>query len=117
MKDTAEMGNNQAVDNNNLGSRGSRALESYDELVELGNNQLKGDRTLSPVSTARTSPASACAPTKSQLCQQIIDTDQDWEVRGIIGREDIDGVLHYMVDWHPTLLPEHYTLWDIQRRW
>lgn len=37
----------------------------------------------------------------------MINADQDWEDREIVGKEDIDGVLQYMVDWHPTLMPEH----------
>jgi hypothetical protein len=28
------------------------------------------------------------------------------EARQIIGKEDVDGVLYYMMDWHPILLPE-----------
>ena len=58
------------------------------------------------VGTASTTPASESAPTKGELCLGVIDPDQDWEVREIIGREYVGGVLHYMVDWHPTLLPE-----------
>ena len=42
-----------------------------------------------------------------QLAVQATDDNQDWEVRKIIGKEDIDGVLHYLVDWSPTLVPEH----------
>jgi hypothetical protein len=37
----------------------------------------------------------------------VIDADRDWEVRRIVGKEEVDGVLHCLVDWHPTLLPEH----------
>ena len=37
----------------------------------------------------------------------MIDADQDWEVHKIIGREYVNGVLHYLVDWHLTLEPEH----------
>jgi hypothetical protein len=37
----------------------------------------------------------------------IEDDNQDWEVRKIIGREHVDGVLHYLVEWCPTLEPEH----------
>jgi len=38
----------------------------------------------------------------------VIDPNQDyWEVRKIIGREDVDGVLHYLVDLVPgTLAPD-----------
>jgi hypothetical protein len=71
------------------------------------------DRTLSssangePAGTTRATPAyEPTPPTEPQLCLQVIDDDQDWEVRQIIGKEEVDGVLHYMVDWHPTLIPE-----------
>ena len=37
----------------------------------------------------------------------LTDVDPDWDVREIIGKEDLDGVSYYLVDWHPTLLPVH----------
>jgi hypothetical protein len=37
----------------------------------------------------------------------VIDDNQDWEARKIIGKEDVDGVLHYLVEWCPTLVPKH----------
>jgi hypothetical protein len=43
--------------------------------------------------------------TESQLCLQVIDADRDWEIRKIVSKEVVDGVLHYLVDWHPTLPP------------
>jgi hypothetical protein len=60
-------------------------------------------------STARTSPAALdSAPlTEPQLGPEVIDANQEWEVRKVIGREDVDGVLHYLVEWSPTLEPEH----------
>lgn len=30
----------------------------------------------------------------------------EWEVRCIVGEEEIDGKLHYMVEWKPTLVSE-----------
>lgn len=61
-----------------------------------------------PTNTARTAPALESAPPRGpQLCPQVIDADKDRKVRQIIGKEDVDGVLHYWVDWHSTLLPEH----------
>jgi hypothetical protein len=60
-------------------------------------------------STARTTPVAfeSASLTEPQLCPEVIDANQDWEVRKIIGREDVDGVLHYLVEWCPTLEPEH----------
>jgi hypothetical protein len=62
-----------------------------------------------PTSTARTTPA-AFEPDplmERSLCPQVIDASQNWEVRNIIGKEDVDGVLHYLVEWSPTLEPVH----------
>lgn len=61
-------------------------------------------------STARTTPDvyESVSRTEHQLCPDVIDdANQDWEVRKIIGREHVDGVLHYLVEWCPTLEPEH----------
>jgi hypothetical protein len=33
-----------------------------------------------------------------QLCLEVIDVNQDWEVRKFIRREDVDSVLHYLVE-------------------
>jgi len=44
--------------------------------------------------------------TELQLCPVVTD-DQDWEVRGIVGKENVNGISHYWVDWKPTLLPKH----------
>lgn len=72
------------------------------------NGTLGSSPDSSAASTARTTPASESAPpAKPQLCLELSDANQDWEVRQIIGREDVDGMLHYMVDWRPTLVPEH----------
>lgn len=37
----------------------------------------------------------------------IDDAGQEWEVRKIIGKEYVNGVLHYLVEWCPTLEPQH----------
>jgi hypothetical protein len=60
-------------------------------------------------STAGTTPdvfesASVAGP---QLCPEVTDTRRDWEVRKIIGKEYVDDVLHYLVEWCPTLEPVH----------
>jgi hypothetical protein len=41
-----------------------------------------------------------------QLYPQAIDANQEWEIREITGEESIDGVLHYLVERCPTLIPE-----------
>lgn len=62
-----------------------------------------------PASNARTAPAAfeSPPPTEPKLAAQVIGANQDWEVRQIIGKEDVDGVLHYLVDWSATLVPEY----------
>ena len=37
----------------------------------------------------------------------VMDADQEWEIRDIIGKEDVDGVVHYLVEWNPTLVPKY----------
>jgi hypothetical protein len=36
----------------------------------------------------------------------VIEANKDWEVCKIIRKEDVNGVLHYIVEWHPTLILE-----------
>lgn len=38
---------------------------------------------------------------------EIINTNQNWEVNKIIGKKYVNGVLHYLVKWCPTLEPVH----------
>lgn len=53
----------------------------------------------------------ACEPVSLialQLFLEVIDTaNQDWEDRRIIGKEGVNAVLHYVVEWSPTIEPEH----------
>lgn len=58
-------------------------------------------------STPRTTPElSVCGyPRKPQLSPELADPAQDWEVSEIIGKEYINGEVHYMVKWSPTLEP------------
>jgi hypothetical protein len=49
---------------------------------------------------------SESATMEIQLYPQIMDASQEWEMREIIGEEDIDGVPHYLVEWCPTLVPK-----------
>jgi hypothetical protein len=37
----------------------------------------------------------------------VIDGNEDWEVRKVISKEDVDGALYYLVEWCLTLVPEH----------
>lgn len=35
------------------------------------------------------------------------DANQEWEVRKAIGKEYVDGMLHYLVEWCLTLRTQH----------
>jgi hypothetical protein len=61
------------------------------------------------INTAGTLPnASQSAPlVEPQLGPAVIDANQEWEIHKIIGREDVDGVRHYLVEWSSTLEPKH----------
>ncbi|KAH7370276.1 hypothetical protein BKA65DRAFT_471497 [Rhexocercosporidium sp. MPI-PUGE-AT-0058] len=57
---------------------------------------------------SRSTPtAKITSPTELEVRPVVTDVDQDWDVREITGKEDLDGVSYYLVDWHPTLLPKH----------
>jgi hypothetical protein len=49
------------------------------------------------------------APNDTEGRQKVaeVDSRQEWEIRDIIGKEDVDGVLHYWVKWEPTLVPKY----------
>jgi hypothetical protein len=36
----------------------------------------------------------------------VANDKQEWEICGIIDKEDVDGVQHYWVQWSPTLVPK-----------
>src|ERR1700733_6287400 len=37
----------------------------------------------------------------------VADNKQEWEIYDIVGKEDVDGVLHYWVQWSVTLVPKY----------
>jgi hypothetical protein len=36
----------------------------------------------------------------------VADSKQEWEIYDIVGKEDVDGVLHYWVQWSIMLVPK-----------
>jgi hypothetical protein len=42
-----------------------------------------------------------------QQMAEVVDANQEWEIRDIVGKVDVDGVVHYWVKWKPSLLPKH----------
>ena len=60
------------------------------------------------VSTAGTTPAAPeSAPLTDPAVAAQVDADLDWEVRGVLGKKEVDGEVQYLVDWRPTMVPEH----------
>lgn len=41
------------------------------------------------------------------MAAQVVDANPDWEVSDILGKKVVDGEVQYLVDWRPTLVPEH----------
>jgi hypothetical protein len=37
----------------------------------------------------------------------VADDKQEWEICDIVGKEDVDGVPHYWVQWSVTLVPKY----------
>jgi hypothetical protein len=37
----------------------------------------------------------------------VANDKQEWEISDIIGKEDVDGVPHYWVQWSATLVPKY----------
>jgi hypothetical protein len=60
------------------------AVDSPSLLLELGND-LEGPEQLA----------------------EVVDANQEWEICDIIGKEDVNGVVHYLVEWNPTLMPKY----------
>jgi len=37
----------------------------------------------------------------------VAGNKQEWEICNIVGKEDVNGVLHYWVQWSATLVPKY----------
>jgi len=75
-------------------------ISEYDDGDEEKERTLSISADSKPVSTASTGPTAfeSLSPTEPQLAAQVINNNQDWEVCKIIGKEDVDSVLYYLVD-------------------
>ncbi|KAK0105991.1 hypothetical protein ONS95_004498 [Cadophora gregata] len=86
-------------------------LVSDDDEDSKGDNgtfSISLDARLTSSYSSRSNTASGVtSPAELQVCPVVTNVDPDWDVREIIGKEDLDGVSYYLVDWHPTLLPAH----------
>jgi hypothetical protein len=45
-------------------------------------------------------------PAIPQQVAEVANDKEEWEICGIIDKEDVDGVPHYLVQWSPTLVPK-----------
>ena len=55
-----------------------------------------------------TSTVSESAPLADPaVAVQVDDANRDWEVNDILDKMVVDGEVQYLVDWCPTLVPEH----------
>jgi hypothetical protein len=45
-------------------------------------------------------------PRRPQQIVEVANDKKEWEICDIIGKEDVDGVLHYWVQWSATLVPK-----------
>lgn len=99
------LGGSTALNGHNGRSQHSPSSISEDDGVN-GSESVSVDNL---ASTARTTPDvfESAFLTKSQLSPDVNETSRDWEVREVIGKEYVDGVLHYMVKWCSTLEPVH----------
>ena len=43
---------------------------------------------------------------KPQPLDQVTDAGQEWEIRSIISRQKVNGVVQYWVEWEPTWMPK-----------
>jgi hypothetical protein len=44
---------------------------------------------------------------RDQLVAEVANGKQEWEIEDIVGKEDVDGVVHYLVEWRATLMPKY----------
>ena len=59
--------------------------------------------------TLARSPSTIPAPDDPEMPKQAVEVandKQEWEICNIIGKEDVDGVPHYWVQWSATLVPK-----------
>jgi hypothetical protein len=86
-----------------------KRLRSCLSIISEGEEERPPSTSVRSTTASSTPGASESAhPIDLQLTVQAFDDNdnEDWEVRKIIGKENIDGVLYYLVDWSPTLVPE-----------
>ena len=38
---------------------------------------------------------------------EAVDADQEWDIYDVVGKEDVNGVVYYLVEWNPTLVSKY----------
>jgi hypothetical protein len=46
-------------------------------------------------------------PEMPEPAVEVANNKQEWEICDIIGKEDVDGVPHYWLQWSATLVPKY----------
>ncbi len=46
-------------------------------------------------------------PGRLQQVAEVTDGMQEWDIRDIIGKEVVDGEVHYLGEWSATLVPKY----------
>ena len=59
-----------------------------------------------PATAAMVSQESVAASAIPPQVAEVANDKQEWEICDIVGKEDVDGVPHYWVQWSVTLVPK-----------
>ena len=46
-------------------------------------------------------------PGRPQQVAEVAGGKQEWDIRDIIGKEVVNGEVHYLVEWSATLVPKY----------
>ena len=77
-------------------------------VVEAGNRVSDmSPYLMATIATLSSIPESGDDHETPEQMAEVVHADQEWEIRNIIGKEDVDGVVHYLVEWNPTLEPKY----------
>jgi len=74
--------------------------------IIFGTPSISANSRVTSTTSNFSSTVNFAPPTGLQPATPAVDASQEWDIREIIGKEYVDGVLHYMVDWNPTLEPQ-----------
>jgi len=95
---------------NDTGEEGSRVPGNYDKLIvpdsdDKSEDHLEVSRSPPTPGLGQFRTSQPLAPEDYALTTPATNANQDWAIHDVIGKEDVDGVPHYLVVWEETLLP------------